>query len=460
MARWHSCNVLQVRAAAQQLWQFDTRNGEFVLNREQAGPLGQRLPANLVTKTWRSLWQHKLNVAWLPPENVFLRVAQFPHSSFEETLAMVELQLEKLSPIPVTQVVWSIQVLPHAAGNLQTVIVILAERKAVEEFLGQLEGQGYLADRLEIPALDQLQATVVKEDGAWLYPGACGGENSALVAWWYGGVLQNLNFITLPATGDRAASLREQLTQTAWASEMEGWLTSPPAWHLVAEPATAAVWEAALRKGLDEPVVVTAPPAGAELAALTAKRAASAEPKSNLLPAEFAARYREQFVDRLWMRGLLTVGGVYVLVVAIYLGAVQVLAMQVNRVGDQVKGLGGTYTNALRLRDRYDVLKERKELTFAGLDCWKTVAELMPETFRLEALSFTDGKKLVLNGTAPAAEVTQLYDFHDKMRKALVSGQPLFDAAKGDPVPRYNRNPAGTDMSWNFLLELKRVETQ
>ena len=49
-------------------------------------------------------------------------------SDFDETLAMVELQLEKLSPMPVTQIVWSIQVLPHAEGNLQTVIVMIVSR--------------------------------------------------------------------------------------------------------------------------------------------------------------------------------------------------------------------------------------------------------------------------------------------------------------------------------------------
>jgi len=53
---------------------------------------------------------------------------------------MVELQMEKLSPVPVTQAVWSIQVLPRAsskeAGDLQTVIVAIAERKAVEDFVG------------------------------------------------------------------------------------------------------------------------------------------------------------------------------------------------------------------------------------------------------------------------------------------------------------------------------------
>src|SRR5262249_41615216 len=154
-----SCNVLDVRPDRRRVWQFDARNGDFAIQREQTVADGEALPSAVVNKSWRSLWQRKLNVAWLPPESIFLRVAHLPKSGFEETRSMVELQLEKLSPIPVAQVAWSFHVLPHSKDELQTVIVVLAERQNVEAFLGQLEGQGYLADRLEIPVLDQLQAT-------------------------------------------------------------------------------------------------------------------------------------------------------------------------------------------------------------------------------------------------------------------------------------------------------------
>ncbi len=113
----HSCNVLKVGPQTRQLWQFDARNGGFVLNREQTSLSGEPLPSHFIGKDWRTLFQPKLNVAWVPPEHVFLRVAQFPRSEFNETLSMVELQLEKLSPLPVAQIVWSLHVLPHAAGD-------------------------------------------------------------------------------------------------------------------------------------------------------------------------------------------------------------------------------------------------------------------------------------------------------------------------------------------------------
>ena len=47
-------------------------------------------------------------------------------------------------------------------------VLTIVERSVVEEFLGELEGQGYMADRLELPMLDQLQATEVREEGLGL----------------------------------------------------------------------------------------------------------------------------------------------------------------------------------------------------------------------------------------------------------------------------------------------------
>jgi len=451
----HSCNVLQVSAQARQLWQFDARGRGFVLNREQTSLAGEPLPAKLVAKDWRSLWHRKLNVAWLPPEQVFLRVAQFPASDFDETLAMVELQLEKLSPMPVTQIVWSIHVLPHAEGNLQTVIVMIVARNTVEEFLGQLEGQGYLADRLELPLLDQLQATTITRSGAWIYPEAPGGRNAALVAWWYGGMLQNLDLITLPPA-HRPESLKEQLLQTAWAGELEGWLTTPPLWHLVADATTAAEWEPALRAGLEQPIEVIAPVPVAALAALTATRTAQAGSEANLLPAEFSTRYRQQFVDRLWMRGLGAVVALYLAGVLVYFARLQVELYRTRAVEQEVVELGPTYTNAIQLRDRFKVLKDRQELKFAALDCWKTVAELLPDGVTLDGYNFSDGKKLTLSGSAPADQVKRLLDFDSDVRKAVINGQPLFDPNAGDHVTY--RSAAGGTVSWSCVLELKRSE--
>jgi hypothetical protein len=466
MVRWNSCNILQLAADAKRLWQFDAKGKSFVLGREQRIAHADPLPSRGIAKSWSSLWQPKLNVAWLPPENVFLRVIELPKSNFDETVAMVELQLEKLSPMPVAQIVWTMQILPQSAEDLQTVIVVIAERRVVEEFLGKLEGENFLADRLEAQFLDQLEADGSSQKNeaasAWVYPLSLGGQNAALVAWWCAGVLRNLSFIVLPPTGDRAANLKNQLAQLTWSGEMEGWLTAAPKWHLVADAASVAEWEKSLREGLGDPVQISAPLPAAELAGRTARRAANAAGRVNLLPPEFSARYHQQFVDRLWLRGLVAVGIFYAVCVAVYFCAVAVLSVQTGKVEKSVAAISNDYTNLLQIKARYEVLQEREDLKYAALDCWKIVAEQLPEGISLQRFSFADGRKLSLNGTCAQDQIGLISDpnrFYDSVRKAQQNGQPVFnqDPSSGDQLIYRN---IGNQVTWNFGVELTHTEAE
>ena len=474
MARWNSCNILQTAADASRLWQFDAKGGGFVLGRELSAAPGGPLPSRFVAKSWNSLWSPRLNVAWLPPETVFLRVIELPKSSFAETLAMVELQLEKLSPMPVAQIVWTIHILSEsasatthrpaeggegaAATPMQSVIVVIAARGAVEEYLGKLEGRGYLADRLETQMLDQLEAAPASGDSAWIYAGTHG-KDSALVAWWGGGALRNLSHVILPPDGDRAKSLKDQLVQFLWAGEMEGWLAEPSKWHLVADPVNAAEWEKLFRAGMAAPLEVTQPPPPAELAARTSRRAASAEAGTALMPPEFATRYHQQFVDRLWVRGVVAAGIMYAIGVVIYFCATYFLSIQTAKVERQASQMAGSYTNALELKARYGVLKQRQALEYAALDCWKITAENLPQGLSLQRSSFADGQRLTLSGICAQDQINEILGqgkFYDAVRKTKLDGQDMFEPVPIEPLV-YN-NQGGNNVSWHFTLQLKNVE--
>src|SRR5262245_21879677 len=112
MARWHSCNVLTSEAHSRQLWQFG--GGKFNLVRTESKPSGEPLPETLVIKDWHPLFQPLLNIACIPADKVFLGVLQLPKADEAETRSMVDLQLEKISPLPVAQIVWSFEVVPLA----------------------------------------------------------------------------------------------------------------------------------------------------------------------------------------------------------------------------------------------------------------------------------------------------------------------------------------------------------
>jgi hypothetical protein len=167
-------------------------------------------------------------------------------------------------------------------------------------------------------------------------------------------------------------------------------------------------------------------------------------------------RYHQQFVDRLWMRALLAIAGIYLLGVAIYGVALAVASFRTHSIESQVASLGPQYTNSVQLKARYQILKDRQELKFAALECWNLTARYLPESATLDTINFVDGRRLALQGKSPSGQTKEIIDFEGDLRKATASnGELIFDSTKGEHV---SYQVQGQDIRWTFSLELKRSE--
>jgi hypothetical protein len=191
------------------------------------------------------------------------------------------------------------------------------------------------------------------------------------------------------------------------------------------------------------------------LAALNAERVARAQSKANLLPAEFAARYKQQFFDRLWMRGLGALGLIYLFGVLIYFAALQVAKYRSGQLESQVASLSGSYTNALRLKARIQVLQEQSNLKYAALDSWKAVTETLAPELTITSMTFQKGRTLNLSGTA--TEASQVTDYMEALNRITVNNTPLFSrvtlrSSQSRPGPQ------GSQTVWNIECELQRQE--
>ncbi len=458
----NACNVLDLSADRRRLWHFDIAgSGEAELDAEFSGLPGDALPAAQVAKDWRALFSSRLNLAWLPAGSVFLRVAQFPKCDRAELLSMVELSLEKISPLPVAQIVWSVEPVPARTtvpSEMQTVIVLIAPRQEVEKFLGTLEGRGFLADRLEAPLLHQVLATKVVGDGTWVYPGHGADANSCLVAWWYGGELRSLTLVKLTAPEHWQRELGEVLTKSAWAGELEGWLTGPPRFRLVSAPEDEEAWLRVLRDLSDGPVDVTRPCEPVALATLSAARAARGESLANLLPVEFATRYRQRFVDSVWMRGLGALVVMYLFAVAVFFAMLWRAETQKSDLDTRVSGLSGSYTNALVTRARIQLLQEQIALKYAAIESLKAVSAKLPEGMQLTDFAFQKGKNVFLRGVAPAEQISKITDYNGALQKVELNGTPLFKSVSAPAISGSGANPQ--QMAWSFNCELRSAETE
>lgn len=446
------CNVVSVSRGQRKLWRFGiSGKGRSNLTQEFTELPEENLPVKVVGKSWGDLWNPKLNIAWLASDKVFLRVADFPVCDHEELLSMVELQLDQLSPLPVTQIAWTMEALPSVDGEMQTVVLAIAARGEVERHLGQLEQTGYMADRLELPELHQLLSAHKPDDGVWFLPRANEDANSLLIAWWYGGTLKNITIANVTEKEQWVTELEDQLAQVAWAGELEGWLKGDPHFHLLANTATAEDWKPVLEEATGEPVTVDEPLPIQQLAGLAAQKAALGQTSTNLVPVDVSETYRQKFIDSIWMRAIGAVVMMYLFGVLIYFAALEYLKFERNELNQQVYNLSGAYTNALMTKARIQVLQEQIALKYAALESLRATSEELPDGLVLTDFGFSGGKRITLRGTVNAADITKATEYSSRLNKLEIGGKKLFKSVGAPSMGGGGNTP---NMTWSFTAEL------
>lgn len=114
MAGIDSCNVLDQTRDSRRLWRFTAGGGQVKKSSEFSGLPSDPLPRKQFTKGWSSLWHKSVNIAWLPPDQAFIAAVKVPKTDSDEELrTMIEFQLERISPLPITQIVWGFEKVPH-----------------------------------------------------------------------------------------------------------------------------------------------------------------------------------------------------------------------------------------------------------------------------------------------------------------------------------------------------------
>lgn len=457
--RFNGCNVLLDTSGKTRVWSFGGTDAHPVGTLDV--PSGDPLPPKTVGKSWSHLVRPRLNIAWIADQPVFLQLVQLPTDDPKEVPSMLELQIEKLSPLPVAQVVWAWEVLPApttAAGSSGiSVLLVVAERNGIESSLGRLERRGFDTDRLECPLVQLVSGTRYADDGAYLFLGRMGGRRDCLVGWAKDGRLCALGVVNAVDGPEGARQWASELNRMAWAGEVEGWSTELKKVHLVAQGEGVEALRAAIESALGLPVVCVPAPGESDIARASVARTARGEDRANLLPPEFAARFRQQFTDRLWMGGLMAVLGTYLIGVLIYFVVVEVQKYRQGSLADVVATLNRDYMETLRLKAQAQVMQETVNLRYAALDCWLATVEAMPEELVLEKLAFSGGQSLQIEGLAPADQEVRITDYWKALKAKAIGNRNVF--ADVQLRPTVQRTVQGVPMiQWSFNCRLQRSE--
>jgi hypothetical protein len=452
---FQSCNVLEVTAEGRRLWQFSVGKDSLKATGDLRVEPGQTLPKKLVAKEWQTLIRPRLDLGWLPAEHAFIRAVQLPSADAAELPGMVEFQLEKISPLPVTHIVWVAEGIPHPDGKSQTALVTIAPRDRVETVLRDLATDGYVADAFDVAILRELRGVMPAGDSVWVLVESQVTSAQALVGWFVGGVWRDVSLFQLPVGAVSATTLVRCLNQTAWAGELDGWLAGLPPVQVRVRPEEAAGLATALQAWSGQPVQVEARADRSELAAASAQARLKANPTA-LVPDEVSARQRAAFVDRVWMRSLGGVFMTYLLAVFVYLGVLNWKKYQLDELKGNAVGLARQYTNTIQIREQVAVLQEQVGLKFAALDVWQAAVEELPPSLTLTRLDFKKGQQLDLTGTVPADSQSEVTTYSKKLQAAKANQQLLFSKVAVERVDATRAAVGGA--TWTIKAELKKVE--
>ncbi len=455
---WNICNVLSAASGSRVLWKFSPDSRRAKLSDERRLQGSDKLPADWVNKGLQTLLgQSKINVAWLRADQVFLRVIKIPSADLTELQSMIELQLEKLSPLAVGQLAWTFEPWGEPIEGLQSVIVIIVERQQIDSLLTTLQGSGFLTDKLEIPLLRQLAATPFHSDGTWVYLGIDGNPARCLTVWHYQGCLQTVHLIYLGDGDARPQRLFEQLGQTIWAGEVEGWIDHPPQWHLVGSDSSIAFWQPQFAAWAGVPPEIQPALTDEELAALTARHAGEMPAEMTIVPPEFTARYRQDLIDRTWMGALFAMAVVYMVAVGCYLGFLEYHRYDLASEDKKVVALQDNEHEYQRFMAKEASFQRQASLQKASIRALRAAAEKLPADLTLTKLNLQNGKVLTLFGTAPADQQRAVTEYADAMAGATdeTATTKLF-ASVQPPNSQTRPGPGGQmTVTWNFACEIK-----
>ncbi len=473
-------NFLIPGAVTHRLIQFDCSGQEIKgTPKSQECTIHKKFQEDWCIKDFRNLFYKKINVSWASLEDVFLRVMHLPGENPNELKMMVELQLEKISPIPLAQLVWDIQILPNPVPlplpepdpehpeeevnpmYLYSVVVLLAEKTAIENFLVFLEESGFYADRLELPFLHEALKSPDTKDGLYVYPMSSGSKDIAITVWWTQGQLQNIDIIYLPQEDVWKKVFTIHLNQIIWAAQVAGWLKEDFKWTLEVpaeddEPISINEWKMLMTELYGEGEIHERM-MKSELARFNCTLICSV-PTANLLPIEFVSVYRQKYIDRLWLQGIVAVVLFYIAFCIIYFSGSSVANFQKSRIETRLALLENDYKTALKLREQVDLLQLQHTLKFAALDCYRLTAELLPTDLKLTRMNF-NGDSLSFVGEAPSDKIALVTAFNEQLQRAVTYGEnPTLFFKRVDPPTSVQKAGAGNTLTWRFSCELNLPE--
>jgi hypothetical protein len=360
----------------------------------------------------------------VPAGDMLMRTLRLPAVDEAELAGMVSLQMDKISPFPIKDMVVSSEVLERRGGNV--VVFVAAVRKTVLDGMGDAcRAAGFVPTRLDAVPLGWWhmlgEGGFLSTEGRQVVLIHEGGGPQLMVL--DGGVPIAVRALDVPAEDplpDQAAQLADEIGYTLAAAEME---------HGESALGQTVVWwpgslPAAVRDAVCEvcgPALAVHDAAGLPSAAEgIARRAAAPAGLLDLTPPAWVDRWEEQRVRSQLVRMAVVLGVLWGLAVAGVYGGVAWEKWRLNRL-ESVRAAVHEPANRVReMKGRISMIRRYMDRTHSALECLRETTRLMPSGgMELSSFTYRKGESVKVSGQADSSDLVYAY-------KRALDGSPLF----------------------------------
>jgi len=379
----------------------------------------------------------------LPSTKVLLRSVRLPAVPDDELAGMVQLQLDKFSPFPVENLVFSHEVLRRDENELRVLIAAI-ERRAMESFTAEIEAAGLRPRRLDVCAM--IRSRILKDAGEIPDEGrhpvvVITPEETEIIVFEDGApvLFRALGGSMQGGDEELAAEVAREVEYSLMTMELEcgpALLKTVGLWYSSESAYLKDRIAEALPVSVESGALDSLPPVSEGAAARMFDAGAV-----NLVPAVWrSAGMARQFKKRMLTAAAVLLS-VWVIMVGAGAGTMLYRRSGIDRLSSEAESLVAPAMQVRDLRRRVVLVKRYTDKRDSALEYLREISAILPEGIDLSSFSYRKGEGVKISGAANAVDL--VYRF-----KNAIDGSEMFkEAALTGP----RKTPKGEEV---FSIEI------